>query len=288
MIDGVCDSLIGFVPNTDGFYVSDFLKKIGVNPISSDVYMFITSLRLYVHGKITGTVPDGFSIAFPKLKNLDISRNAIQGRSLDISGMKSITYPNISINLFEGYVMGAFEAPLEVIDLSRNQFHGHISQVKANSSFNWSHLVYLNLSENQLSGESFHDLNDAHNLKHLNLAHNRFSQQEFPEISKLPSLKYLNLSRTSLIGKIPTRISYLTSLSTLDLSENHLTSRIPDLNVKNLHVLDLSLNNLTGQVPIPLLENLHQMHKFNFSFNNLIFCASQITLETFQAAFVGS
>ncbi|KAF6167451.1 hypothetical protein GIB67_031652 [Kingdonia uniflora] len=207
--------------------------------------------------QITGTIPDGFSIAFPKLKNLDISGNAIQGRSLDISGMKSITYLNISMNLFKGSVMGVFEAPLEVIDLSRNQFHGHISQVNANSSFNWSHLVYFDLSENQLSGESFHDLNDAYNLKHLNLAHNRFSQQEFPEISKLPSLEYLNLSRTSMIGKIPTEISYLTSLTTLDLFENHLTSQIPDLNVKNLHVLNLSLNNLTGQVPIPLLENLH-------------------------------
>ncbi|KAF6155067.1 hypothetical protein GIB67_035814 [Kingdonia uniflora] len=272
---------------------------MGVNPISSDVYNFSAPLcswkgvvcdtqKKYVIGllasgldlsslipestignisvgilkcqnlvsvsitsnQIIGTVPDGFSIAFPKLKNLDISRNAIQGR--------------------------------------QNQFHGHISQVNANSSFNWSHLVYLDLTENQLSGESFHDLNDAHNLKHLNLAHNRFSQQEFPEISKLPSLEYLNLSRTSLIGKIPTEISYLTSLSTLDLSEKHLTSRIPDLNVKNLHVLDLSLNNLTGQVPLPLLENLHQMYKFNFSFNNLIFCASQITLETFQTAFVQS
>ncbi|KAF6174872.1 hypothetical protein GIB67_026360 [Kingdonia uniflora] len=118
--------------------------------------------------QITGTVPDGFNIAFPKLKNLDISGNAIQGRSLDISGMKSITYLNISMNMFKGFVMGVFEAPLEV---------------NANSSFNWSHLVYLDLSENQLSGESFHDLNDAHNLKHLNLAHNRFSQQEFPEIN---------------------------------------------------------------------------------------------------------
>ncbi|KAF6170235.1 hypothetical protein GIB67_020493, partial [Kingdonia uniflora] len=80
--------------------------------------------------QITGTVPDGFSIAFPKLKNLDISGNAIQGWSLDIFGMKSITYLNISMNLFEGSVMGVFEAPLEVIDLSQNQFHGHISQMK--------------------------------------------------------------------------------------------------------------------------------------------------------------
>ncbi|KAF6165188.1 hypothetical protein GIB67_000772, partial [Kingdonia uniflora] len=213
-----------------GFYVSDFLKKMGLNPISSDVYNFSAPLcswqgvvcdthKKYVIGllasgldlsglipestiasfsslsslqvlkldgngfggsipvgilksqnlvsvsitsnQITGTVPDGFSIAFPKLKNLDISGNAIQGRSLDISGMKSITYLNISMNLFEGSMMGVFQAPLEVIDLSQNQFHGHISQVNANSSFNWSHLLYLNLSENQLSSESLHDLNDA-------------------------------------------------------------------------------------------------------------------------------
>ncbi|OVA09225.1 Protein kinase domain [Macleaya cordata] len=239
--------------------------------------------------RINGSVPGGFGTAFPKLKSLDLSENEIHGRSSDFSGLKSITHLNISGNFFQGSVMGVFQDPLEVIDLSRNQFQGHISQVHFNSSFNWSNLIFLDVSANQLSGEFFHDLNnEAKNLKHLNLGHNRFTGQKFPHIQKLFNLEYLNLSKTSLIGTIPTDISQLVSLRILDLSQNHLEGQIPHLDIKNLRILDLSLNNLTGEILPSLLEKLPQMENFNFSFNNLTLCASQFSPETFKTAFIGS
>ncbi|KAF9612546.1 hypothetical protein IFM89_001413 [Coptis chinensis] len=238
--------------------------------------------------QLNGTVPDGFGAALSKLKSLDLAGNEIRGRSSDFSVLKSMTYLNISNNLFQGPLTGVFLEPLEVIDLSRNQFQGHISQVHFNSSFSWSRLVYLDVSENQISGRMFHDLNDAQILKHLNLAHNRFSRQEFLQLHKLSNLEYLNMSKTGLIGKIPTEISQLSSLSTLDLSENHLSGRIPQLGFKNLVVLDLSLNNLTGAIPLPLLERLPHMKKFNFSYNNLTFCASEFSPKAFQTSFVGA
>lgn len=238
--------------------------------------------------RLNGSLPDGFGAAFTKLKILNLAGNEIHGRDSDFAEMKSITTLNISGNLFKGSVMGVLNELLEVIDLSKNQFEGHISQVQFNTSYNCSDLVYLDLSENQLGGEIFHNWSEAQNLKHLNLAHNRFTRQAFPRFEMFSGLEYLNLSKTSLTGQIPDEISRLSSLSTLDLSENHLIGNIPLLSIKNLQVLDVSLNNLSGEVPVSLLEKLPWMERFNFSYNNLTLCASEISTETLQKSFFGS
>ncbi|XP_010265601.1 PREDICTED: probable LRR receptor-like serine/threonine-protein kinase At2g24230 [Nelumbo nucifera] len=267
--------------------------KIDRNEFSGSIPPGILNCKSLVsidlsYNQFNGTVPDGFGAAFPKLRTLNLAENGFHGRSSDFLGLKSIAYLNISGNMFQGSVMGVFQEPLEVIDLSRNQFQGHISQVHFNSSFNWSRLVYLDLSANELSGVFFQDLNQAKNLKHLNLAGNRFPEQEFPQIENLSNLEYLNLSRTSLTGSISTAISQLGELTVLDLSENHFTGRIPFLRTDNLQVIDVSQNNLTGEIPFPLLEKLPHMKKFNFSYNNLTLCASNFKPETLQTAFIGS
>ncbi|XP_050212483.1 probable LRR receptor-like serine/threonine-protein kinase At2g24230 [Mercurialis annua] len=238
--------------------------------------------------KLDGVLPDGFGAAFPKLKTLNLAGNTIKGRDSDFSEMKSVTNLNISGNLFHGSVMVLFLAMLEVIDLSRNQFQGHISQVPFNSSFNWSRLIHLDLSENELSGDIFLNFDQTRNLKYLNLAFNRFTRQEFPQVDMLLELEYLNLSRSSLIGHVPSEIAQLSKLHTLDLSENHLSGRIPILPVKNLQVLDVSQNNLSGGIPMSLLQKLPWMERFNFSFNNLTLCASEFLYKTFESRFYGS
>ncbi len=265
--------------NQNGF---EYSIPFGIRSCHSLVTIDLSSNRL------TGLLPDSFGAAFPKLKTLNLAGNEIYGRDSDFSEMKSITSLNISGNLFQGSVMGVFQNQLEVIDLSRNQFQGHISQVQFNSSYNWSHLVYLDLSENQLSGEIFHNLSQAQNLKHLNLANNRFTRQAFPRIEMLLGLEYLNLSSTSLTGHIPDEISQLCNLNTLDLSRNHLTGKIPVLSTKDLQIVDVSHNNLSGEVPLSLLEKLPWMVGYNFSYNNLSLCDSGVSLYTLQTAFFGS
>ncbi|KAJ4959527.1 hypothetical protein NE237_026638 [Protea cynaroides] len=237
---------------------------------------------------LNGSIPNGFATAFPKLRTLNLAGNKIHGGSLDFVGLQSLTFLNISGNLFNGSVMGVFQEQLQVIDLSRNQFEGQISQVHSNSSFDWSRLIFLDMSANQLSGTIFPDLNEAQNLQFLNLAHNRFFEQEFPQIGNLSALEYLNLSQTGLTGSIPPSISQLAGLRVLDLSENHLTGPISSLGINNLQILDVSLNNLTGEISSSLLQKLPQMQKFNFSYNNFTFCASQFSPETLKYAFIGS
>lgn len=237
--------------------------------------------------KLNGSLHDGFGASFPKLKHLNLAGNEISGKESDFSGLMSLTHLNISGNFFKGSVVDLFEGPLEVVDLSRNQFQGHISQVNFSSNFHLSHLAFLDLSENQLSGE-FSNLNEAQNLKHLNLAYNRFSEQELLHFDMLSGIEYLNLSETNLIGQIPEEVSLLSSLKTLDLSKNHISSKIPLLSTQNLEVLDVSFNNLSGEIPLKLLEKLPLMQKFNFSYNNLTFCGTKISPQTLSSAFIGS
>uniref|UniRef100_A0A5B6ZS49 Protein kinase domain-containing protein n=1 Tax=Davidia involucrata TaxID=16924 RepID=A0A5B6ZS49_DAVIN len=292
-LDLSCNNFSGIIPEATSSLVSLQVLKLDGNGFESSIPSGITNCHSLVSidlssNRLTGTLPYGFGTAFPKLKSLNLAGNEIGGRAWDFSGMISTTYLNVSGNLFQGSVTGVFQDPLEVIDLSQNQFQGHISQVHFNSSFNWSHLVYLDLSENQLSGEIFQNLNEAQNLKHLNLAHNRFSKRKFPEINMLSSLEYLNLSETNLIGHIPTEISELSSLRTLDLSKNHLSSKIPLLSIKHLLILDVSCNNLSGDIPSLLLRKVRWMERFNFSYNNLTLCASEFSSETLKTAFIGS
>ncbi|XP_062158922.1 probable LRR receptor-like serine/threonine-protein kinase At2g24230 [Alnus glutinosa] len=283
----------GEIPADVSSLVSLQVLKLNRNGFERSIPSGILNCRSLVtidlsSNRLSGSLPDGFGAAFLKLKTLNLAGNGIYGRDSDFSGMKSITSLNISGNLFQGSVMGVFQEQLEVIDLRRNQFQGHISQVQFNSSYNWSHLVYLDLSENKLSGEIFHNLSQAHNLKHLNLACNRFTRQDFPRIEMLLNLEYLNLSKTSLTGHIPDEILQLVHLNTLDLSGNHLTGKVPVLSIKNLQLLDVSHNNLSGEIPMSVLQKLRFMERFNFSYNNLTLCDSEFSNETLQTAFFGS
>ncbi|XVE71138.1 hypothetical protein DITRI_Ditri10aG0126200 [Diplodiscus trichospermus] len=283
----------GEIPSAISSLVRLQILKLAGNGFESSIPTGIQSCHSLVSldlssNRLNGSLPDGFGAAFPKLKTLNLARNEIYGRGTDFAEMKSLSSLNISGNLFKGSVMGVFQGQPELIDLSKNQFQGHISQVQLNSTYKWSHLVYLDLSENQLSGEILLNLSQAQKLRHLNLAYNRFSRQKFPRIGMLLGLEYLNLSKTSLIGHISGEISQLIYLHTLDVSSNHFTGQIPSLANPSLKILDVSHNNLSGEIPFSLLEKLPLMERYNFSYNNLTLCASRFSHETFQTVFYGS
>jgi len=293
VLDLSSNNFSGEIPEAVSSLVSLKVIKLDHNRFEQRIPSGILKCRSLVSidlssNRLSGTVPDEFGAAFPNLVALNLAGNSINGSDSDISGLKSIVSLNISGNSFQGSVMKLFQGRLEVMDLRRNQFEGRISQVHSISNYNWSRLVYLDLSENQLDGEISQNLIEAKNLKHLNLAHNRFSRQKFPKIEMLSGLEYLNLSKTSLIGYIPAEISQLGNLSALDVSMNHLIGKIPLLNNTNLEVLDLSNNNLSGDVPSSVIEKLPSMEKYNFSYNNLSFCALETKSAIIQRAFYGS
>ncbi|KAI3827548.1 hypothetical protein L1987_01625 [Smallanthus sonchifolius] len=277
----------GRLPDSISSLTSLQVFNLNRNRFNSSVPLGIIGCHLLTSvdfslNRFNGVLPDGFG-SFSKLKSLNLAGNELKGKGSDFLKLGSLTYLNISKNLFRGSVVEIFHELLEVVDVSSNQFEGHISQVNFSS-----HLVYLDLSENEISGGFFTSLSRTRNLKHLNLAKNRFLEQRLINISSLHSLEYLNLSNTNLIGGITDKISSLTHLKTLDLSSNHLTGEIPLLSLKTLQKLDLSFNNLVGEIPISLLKKLPWMERFNFSYNNLTLCDSEFTPETFKSAFIGS
>ncbi|EYU35320.1 hypothetical protein ABFS82_10G122600 [Erythranthe guttata] len=283
----------GGIPEAISSLTSLRVLNLAGNSFESAVPLGICQCRSLVaidlsDNNLVGSLPNGFGAAFPLLEYLNLARNKILGRDSDFSEMKMLKNLNISDNVFKGSVVGVFEGPLEVVDLSKNQFEGHIAQVNFSSTFDWSSLVYLDLSENRLSGDFVADLIGARSLKHLNLANNRFAEHQFLNVDLPTSLEYLNLSGTNLFGPIPTNVSRLTSLQTLDLSKNNLSDHIPPFATKKLRILDLSYNNLTGEIPLLLVEELRLMDRFNFSYNNLSFCGSHFTAETLESSFVGS
>ncbi|XP_074365880.1 putative LRR receptor-like serine/threonine-protein kinase At2g24230 [Apium graveolens] len=283
----------GNLPEAVGSLVSLQVFNVNDNGFESSIPQGIVKCQSLIsmdfsRNRLNGTLPNGFADAFPMLKVLNLAGNQILGEGSDLSGMASITFVNISNNLFQGSLVDVFQGPLEVIDLSNNQLQGHVSQVNFSSSFNWTHLVYLDLSMNQLSGVFFENLKNAHNLKHLNLAYNRFSKQEFLQTDILPNIEYLNLSATNLIGHIPSNILRSSSLRALDISQNHLSGKIPYFSTQSLQMLDVSNNNLSGEIPLSIIKKLRWMERYNFSYNNLTLCASQFSAETLQSAFIGS
>ncbi|KAI3805453.1 hypothetical protein L1987_27851 [Smallanthus sonchifolius] len=282
------NSFFGSLPDSISSLTSLQVLNLGQNRFDSTVPLGIISCHSltfvdFSWNNFTGVLPDGFGSSFPKLKRLNLAGNGIKGKGSDFLKLESLTYLNVSKNLFQGSVVEIFQEPLEVVDLSGNHFEGHISQLNFSS-----HLAYLDLSDNEISGDFFANSSRTLNLKHLNLAKNRFLKQSLINIGSLHSLEYLNLSNTNLIGRISSEFSLLTHLKTLDLSSNHFMGKIPLLSLETLQNLDLSFNNLTGEIPISLLKKLPWMEGFNFSYNNLTLCDSEFSPETLQSAFIGS
>ncbi|KAJ0745159.1 putative protein kinase RLK-Pelle-LRR-VII-2 family [Helianthus annuus] len=100
-----------------------------------------------------GSLPKGFATAFPSLKRLNLAGNLVNGRGFDFSKMVSLTYLNVSKNLFKGSVVEIFQGPLEIIDLSSNHFEGHISQLPYMERFNFSY-NNLTLCDSDISLET--------------------------------------------------------------------------------------------------------------------------------------
>ncbi|GER27760.1 leucine-rich repeat protein kinase family protein [Striga asiatica] len=278
----------GSIPEAIGSLVKLQALNLSNNQLASDIPSKVLKCKSLAYldlssNILTGPLHNGFGAAFRELQFLNLAGNRITGRASDLVGLKSIRVLNISGNIFRGSVVGVFEGLTEVVDLSKNRFQGLMGQLRSNSTFNWSNLVYLDISENQFSGVFSSRISlFAVNLKHLNLAHNRFSKQPFLRVDKLSNLEYLNLSGTNMIGPIPSNISFLRSLRLLDLSHNNLTGQIPFIPTANLKVLDLSYNNLTGNIPYTLLQNLHNFTRFNVSYNQLNVC-----IGLYNSSFIG-
>uniref|UniRef100_A0ACD5YD89 Uncharacterized protein n=1 Tax=Avena sativa TaxID=4498 RepID=A0ACD5YD89_AVESA len=115
------------------------------------------------------------------------------------------------------------------------------------------HVVSLNLSSTQLSGELSPWIANLTSLQQLDLSANNFVGFIPEELGTLQHLQSLILDSNYLQGEIPISLCTSTSLRHVILAQNILTGRIPDFHkMSALQILDLSSNNFSGRIPSSL------------------------------------
>ncbi|XP_020593912.1 probable LRR receptor-like serine/threonine-protein kinase At2g24230 isoform X3 [Phalaenopsis equestris] len=267
-------------PNSDGFFLADFLKKMGAklpSTTSSSVCSWsgvsCDSNGEYVIGFVasdlglSGSIPENTIGKLSKLQALDLSINNITKLSSDLWGLGS---------------------SLKSLNLSMNRIQDSL----LNNIGNFGNLESLDLSQNDFFGEIPAGISSMTNLRFLNVSRNAFGGKIPEGIADCKYLVTLDLSVNKLSGSLPAAFK---NLSFLDLSRNQIQGAMPDLSgFKSIHHLNVSNNllqdsiTLVFQATLELLEKLPRMELFNFSNNNLTFCAKKFLLERFNSSFIGS
>lgn len=114
-------------------------------------------------------------------------------------------------------------------------------------------MTYLNLRENQLSGEIPKGIANLTKLKELYLVSNQLSGEIPKEIGNLTELNSLILRFNKLSGDIPVEISNIENIELIDFSHNQLTGVISDEfeNLEKIREFSFDYNHITG-VPVKL------------------------------------
>jgi hypothetical protein len=115
---------------------------------------------------------------------------------------------------------------------------------------NLKNIFYLDVSENNLSGEIPRTISDCLTLQYLYLQGNSFQGTLPPSWASLRGLQYLDLSRNNLSGSIPKDLQNL-SLLYLNLSFNNLEGEVPTEGVfRNASRISVTGNKkLCGGIP---------------------------------------
>ncbi|XP_006600074.3 LOW QUALITY PROTEIN: receptor-like protein EIX1 [Glycine max] len=224
--------------------------------------LYLNLSRNHIHGEIGTTLKNPISIP-----TIDLSSNHLCGK-----------LPYLSSGVFR-------------LDLSSNSFFESMNDFLCNDQEQPTHLEFLNLASNNLSGEIPDCWMNWTFLVDVNLQSNHFVGNLPQSMGSLADLQSLQIRNNTLSGIFPSSLKKNNQLISLDLGENNLSGSIPTwvgeklLNVKilrlrsnrfgshipneicqmsHLQVLDLAQNNLSGNIP-SCFSNLSAMTLMNQS-----------------------
>ncbi|KAF7848745.1 hypothetical protein BT93_L1600 [Corymbia citriodora subsp. variegata] len=225
----------------------------------------------------------------------NLSNHSLPSLSSWTSSPRSATDSNSTVSLCAWYGISCNRAGSVIrINLTSMGVEGTLDEFPFSSL---SHLMYVDLSVNNLSGQIPPEISLLRNLTYLDLSINRFSGKIPLEIGYLMKLEVLHLFSNGLIGSIPQEIRQLHLLSDVALYSNRLNGPIPSSlanlsklatlyvydnslsgfippeigNMTNLEVLQMNSNNLTGPIP-STLGNLTKLRELQLFSNNLTGC----------------
>ncbi|GLU08493.1 hypothetical protein SLE2022_254020 [Rubroshorea leprosula] len=203
------------------------------------------------HLNLTGEFPIWLLENNTRLHTLLLANNSLSGpigfpSHFDHMNLEVL---DISKNFFEGHIQMEIKTSLPSLrnlNISRNSLTGSISP-----SIGDMKLYYLDLSRNSLTGSIPPSIGDM-KLYHLDLSHNNLSGGIPDELTTgCSSLSVLVLSNNNLQGQIFSEKFSLFQLEELQLDGNHFSGSIPKglSNCSYLSSIDFSNNNLSGKIP---------------------------------------
>ena len=198
------------------------------------------------HNRISDTIPSWFWYINIPCFYINLSYNQIRG-----------TLPNKPLNI------------VSTINLSNNKFSGILNNFLCPTSAQF--LIYVDLSNNQLSGGLDVCFGQLTELRILNLANNNLSGQIPDSMGSLIKLRVLDLSNNSFLGELPLSLQNCTELSFINLRDNSFSGKLPAWmgeSLLSLIILDLHSNKFHGCIPLQLCRLAH-IQFFDLSQNNI-------------------
>uniref|UniRef100_A0ACD6AC86 Uncharacterized protein n=1 Tax=Avena sativa TaxID=4498 RepID=A0ACD6AC86_AVESA len=196
----------------------------------------------------TGVIPPGFGINSP-LVGIDFTNNSfVGGIPPNICAGKRLKLWNLGHNFLNGTIPSAVAncPSLERVRLQNNSLNGQVPQFGL-----CVNLLYIDLSNNLLSGYIPVSLGRCTNITMVNFSRNKLSGAIPPELGQLVKLESLDLSHNSLQGALPAEISSCWKMHLFDLSFNSLNGSALRTVCKLKFMLNLRLqeNKFSGGIP---------------------------------------
>ncbi|KAL8043567.1 hypothetical protein ABFS82_09G130400 [Erythranthe guttata] len=224
----------------------------------------------FTRNKFTGPIPPNLCFK-KKLRKLLLGQNHFRGIiPSDIGSCFSLTRLILKQNNLTGELPDFVEkSNLLFVDLSNNSLSGSIPS----SLRNLAKVTSIDLSLNNLTGNIPTEIGNLLDLEHLNLSHNSLEGVLPLELSSCRKLSRFDASYNVLNGTIPSNLRNLVELSSLDLSKNRIGGSIPTslFQMGKLSFLHLGENQLEGNIPpsIGLEFETQSLRSLNFSSNRL-------------------
>ncbi|KAL8459503.1 hypothetical protein ACS0TY_036841 [Phlomoides rotata] len=199
------------------------------------------------------------------IRHLDLYGTGITGKIPEQVHCENLY---LSSNKFSGSVPRITDGMNE-LDLSNNSFSGGISHLLCDTTYETFLLFFLNLGENQLSGELPDCWLKFSSLGYLNIGNNNISGSIPNSIRFLTYLWSLNLGGNKISGQVPLSMRNCTELVKIDLADNDLDGSIPTwmgTSLFQLQILILHSNKLSNEIPTEIC-NLNSLQILDLADN---------------------